>query len=274
MNASPDIEQSVQPQSFFTYPLDKRFPESLAVWLNRSRVPAIFKEQSDLVPWNPGACRERLRFFTETWITARYRLDGWTGRELLEQTTHFATLSLAQSIYRPVSTSITWGPHVPDDALTGVSDGQQYEPPLSPDLAAQGADRAAAEEEERDERQRELEEYVGHQKAALIFLAFITSSFFNRIGRCARCSKFFFNKSGHRNKQFCSTRCAHITSALESKKREFEKKLARLRHALSRLSAQGAKARDWKERLASRARVTRHFVTRALNQGLIELRRD
>jgi hypothetical protein len=108
---------------------------------------------------------------------------------------------------------------------------------------------------------------LGEQTAAEVFLAFITGPFFDKVGRCSRCGRFFLNVSGHRNKSFCSSRCARISSAMESKQRKQEQKLARLQHAFTKLPPTVRNLKRW---LAKNAGVSLHFVTRAINQGLIQ----
>jgi hypothetical protein len=140
--------------------------------------------------------------------------------------------------------------HLDDDTPTGVS-WDEYEPPTEQTVEA------AAEEWDR------VQDDLAEQRADQIFLAFIQTRFFDKIGRCTRCQKFFLNESGHRNKQFCSSRCARITSAMKSKQRVQGQKLARLQRTAQKFP------HATKDALAEKAGVSLHFVTRALNQGLI-----
>jgi len=176
---------------------------SLVAQLNRSRSPALFKDE----PF--GVSRHRLLVLAESWISAGYRLDSWSMRDELETSLRSVRIGLAQSRNKPINTTITWSGQL-DDVVTGVSD-DEYKPPTDETTEAE------------TEEQEEIAEYVAQQRATEIFLAFIQTLFFDKIRRCARCKRFFLNTSGHRNKQFCSSRCARITSAMRSKDRVQER---------------------------------------------------
>jgi hypothetical protein len=138
---------------------------------------------------------------------------------------------------------------------------EEYEPPTD----------SEEEIEEQEQIQAEIQEQVSTERANEIFLAFIQTPFFDKIRTCARCQKFFLNESGHRNKQFCSARCARIASAMQSKQRKQQQKLARLERAVQKLPRSVKDAKIW---LAKNARVSLHFVTRAVNQGQIQLKKE
>ena len=99
------------------------------------------------------------------------------------------------------------------------------------------------------------------------------------IGRCARCSRYFLNVSGHMNKRFCSARCARIKSAVKSKRerdqRESQQRLQRVQKVAERFerlsAARQEQIADMNGWMAKEAQVSRHFVTRAINQGLVTI---
>src|SRR5262249_20274764 len=111
--------------------------------------------------------------------------------------------------------------------------------------------------------------------AQQMFLGFIQSSTFNRVGRCRRCSTYFYNRSGHTNKVYCSGPCARAASAREAKerKREYEEtqRLARVNAAVVKFRQLSDEKRRHvkkpKRWIAEHAEVTPHFITRAQRSG-------
>jgi hypothetical protein len=250
--------------SFPTPPL--QLAQGLVAWLNRSRVPAVFTATNPF--WSAKAIRKRLRGYTDSWIAADCVLSRWAMREQLQKTVHYATLDLTQTNSKSVRTVINWQLPLLDNVSTGA--GDDYVPPT------EATTEADAEEQERIED--EIREWEWQKRAAEIFLAFITGPYYNRIGRCARCSRYFLNTSGHRNKRFCSARCARIESAVKSKRerdqRDYQQRLKRVQKAAARfLKLSAARQReidDLTAWISKEAGVTRHVVTRAVNKGLLK----
>jgi len=169
-------------------------------------------------------------------------------------------LNLCQANHKPVQTTVIWGRHEPESGAPNDSaelGWNKYAPPTTPEFI-----------EKREEWWEEVQAELGEKKAAEIFLAFITGPYFDKIARCSRCGRFFLNVSGHGNKQFCSSRCARIASAMQSKQRKQHQKLTQLQRAVQKLPPTVKDAKAW---LAKKAGVSLHFVTRAVNQGLIQL---
>jgi hypothetical protein len=124
-------------------------------------------------------------------------------------------------------------------------------------------------------------------RAVSLFFQFITGPFWKDVGRCKRCRKYFWNRSGHDDKVYCGRRCASAHTAIrrarERRLKEYESKLAAVRQAIGafeRLSAD-RKSREkhtWKGWVANAAtrecsplNVTSHFITLAINQNKLKL---
>lgn len=102
------------------------------------------------------------------------------------------------------------------------------------------------------------------------FIKIITSSLFDRIGKCNRCKNYYLASTAHESK-YCSRSCATGATAVESTrkrlKRERDNKINRVRKAIQDFKARKVKSSDWKEWVANRARVTPKWITRAYNKG-------
>ena len=114
-------------------------------------------------------------------------------------------------------------------------------------------------------------------RAQEMFLEFIQSAVFDRIGRCKRCSKYYYNRSGHRNKAYCSGPCARAASArkakAEKRAEEQAEKLTAVRAALTKYSqlndSKRRRIKNLKGWVAEEARVTPHFITGAQRRGAL-----
>jgi len=84
------------------------------------------------------------------------------------------------------------------------------------------------------------------------------------IRRCRyeRCSRFFLI-TNRKTRLFCSENCGSKFRVLAMKRRNKERKLARVRSAMKFYRGR----RDQKRRAARRARVTTNFITHAITQG-------
>lgn len=121
----------------------------------------------------------------------------------------------------------------------------------------------------------------GRAEAVELFLQFITSPFYDRIHRCVRCGSFFFARSGHRGRKYCSARCAHAfhaQKAQQNQRREERKiKIERIRAAIRELELQPRavqasrlRSRSWQKYITDFLRdVKPTFITRALTSGEI-----
>jgi hypothetical protein len=117
-----------------------------------------------------------------------------------------------------------------------------------------------------------------NKELALRFAQFITGPFFDKIGQCRYCGKYFLNKTSHR-KLYCSRKCATTDSALKAtgRKREEERdaKVEAARTAIVSFlalpqSIRDAKLPDWKAWVAKKAKVTPEFITQSINRGRLE----
>jgi len=107
------------------------------------------------------------------------------------------------------------------------------------------------------------------------FAAFIlTSGMVTRIGICDRCEKYYWNRWGHANKRFCGRKCSQLKTAAEGQAKKVAKqrqdKNRKIQKALGAFFWDKPAVADWKVWVAERARVTRTYLTRALNRGLRE----
>lgn len=134
---------------------------------------------------------------------------------------------------------------------------------------------------------KDAAEGVGRMDAAKLFLRFVTSGLYNRIGRCLRCKAFFFFGSRH-NRVFCSKRCArghHATKGTKTKRKVLrDQKLNVLAQAIqewnsltraerARMRHQGMEVPDCVLELARRMNfeiadeITTHFLMRTVRRG-------
>jgi uncharacterized Zn finger protein (UPF0148 family) len=115
----------------------------------------------------------------------------------------------------------------------------------------------------------DVEEYTGYNAFVEFLLSAARSC---RVGRCDRCGRFFWNRWGHLNKRFCGRKCSQLKTASEGQARKCaaqrREKNKRVRKALTEFVEEETAVTDWKTWVARRARVTRSYLTRALNRGL------
>jgi hypothetical protein len=244
-------------------PEPKEVVEKLVHWLNEGgRCPAIFAPHpmtSDL------KLRQLLAEYVDCWLSAGCQLRRWNLRRQFEKIV--APIVPSQHKNQPVSTKTDWTFYTNLDKVAFGVEDSEYEPPK--------------ETEEEDEERIELEDSIYRQitreKAAQIFLTVITSRYYRSLGRCARCNNLYFNLSNQAQKKYCSQRCASFDSSARSssKQREArrEEQIALLQKAAKRLSrlsaAQLEEITDVTGWLKKETGFSRHFVTRAINKGLL-----
>jgi hypothetical protein len=121
---------------------------------------------------------------------------------------------------------------------------------------------------------RKLKECAAYEATSL-FLELVTSWRASELGKCPYCEEYFLNSSGH-EKLYCSRKCTLAASALRStekrRKEEHEKKL-KMAVALIEEYQSHHRREDLKTWAAGRQAITgisRHWLTRALNRGLIK----
>jgi hypothetical protein len=107
--------------------------------------------------------------------------------------------------------------------------------------------------------------------AAWLFIDLVTGSVPYDVGKCERCAGYYLNFSGHRNKVFCSRRCATASSAekatRERRMKEKRVKLTRAAELCKVWKSAAAKQADWKQWVAKRSGLTPKWLTRAVNRG-------
>ena len=104
------------------------------------------------------------------------------------------------------------------------------------------------------------------------FAAFVLTSAKIRIGICHRCEKLYWTDRRPLNKRFCGRKCSKLQTAKEGQAKrlagERRGKNKRIRQAVTAFVEQKPAVNDWKAWVASRADVTRSYLTRALSKGL------
>jgi len=112
--------------------------------------------------------------------------------------------------------------------------------------------------------------HPGHREAAWLFAKFITSTFYDRIGQCPQCRKYFFSIRGGA-KKYCSRSCATgftARQAVKAKRAEDKReKLKRALDALEKYETLTPKNKDWKSWVAKRAKVSKNWLTRTFERG-------
>src|SRR5439155_18965247 len=120
--------------------------------------------------------------------------------------------------------------------------------------------------------------HSGQMRASETFLKFLVSQHYARLGRCARCEKWFFNSSGKRTR-YCSLKCAKLETSNEAKtaarERDFLAKLHRLENVTREFDRLPKKSKfavslqphGWKSWVAKKAGhgITTNFITRVVN---------
>jgi hypothetical protein len=126
-----------------------------------------------------------------------------------------------------------------------------------------------------------LDRRPGRTDAVALFFQFITGPFQEDVGRCKRCRKYFWNRSGRGDKVYCGSRCASADTATrrtrERRIREREDKLQSVQSGIRRLEGHSSEKRSrlkgsWASWVAKEAGpgVTSNFVTRAVNEGTVK----
>jgi hypothetical protein len=190
---------------------------------------------------------DQLRQLANAWIAANYTLDRWPkpyADELIEQVkpAHFL---LIQSESQP-----------PQFLPIGRAHGDPSEDQESEDILKQR----------------------GNAEAYRLFATFITSSYYADLHKCERCKNYFVNMRGHRNKKYCSIKCAHHQSAVKATKerflRERREKIDRVEAAFVTLGGRRDRLQllpKWKEWVANKAAVDVRFVTRVVRENELKL---
>ena len=102
---------------------------------------------------------------------------------------------------------------------------------------------------------------------ALMFARFIAGPYAREVSRCYRCSQYFVNTSGHRNKIYCDRKCAVKATVKHSRELAQAEKLERLRKAYSKFRRFRPEVSNWKEWVTQEAGVHQRWLTRAINSG-------
>lgn len=176
--------------------------------------------------------QERLIEFVDTWILYRPNARRWG----LNHPALWALLQQAQGCFQ----------------LEAVEDGFHRIERFSedPDLSEKGAELAAAR----------------------LFLDLISHPLNDRLRRCRRCREFYV--AGRSDQLACTLRCATALTAKDAndrrRKKDRNRKLARLRAAVRRIASRKPVPADWKKRAARMANSTPTFVSRALTRGEIK----
>jgi len=218
----------------------------------------------------------------ETWIAAGYRLNKWGRRDSFKEQTRYRTFSLYQGS-GPVKFEARWGypatkqSSITDDSETAAEEWKDYAPP--PDEGDEGYEEWLEEQEELEaEVQEVIQEATERVEMLTLFFRFLTGPYYDKIGRCPRCQMFWLNTSGRSDKTYCSNKCASAVTARrtlqEQRQQKREAKFDLVRQALENFSAlpreKKARLRASKDGetqwLARTTGLTKHFVTRALNQ--------
>jgi hypothetical protein len=121
----------------------------------------------------------------------------------------------------------------------------------------------------------------GRTAAVALFFQFITGPFQKDIHRCKRCRKFYWNRSGRKDKVYCRPRCASADTATvrtrERRIKERQDKLRAVQRAIEKLNRLSTDRRSrlqstWKSWVAKEAGlgVTPNFITRAIHAGEIK----
>jgi hypothetical protein len=115
-------------------------------------------------------------------------------------------------------------------------------------------------------------------RAIACFMELIRNPYAQRLGGpCKRCGAYYLKKT-RAQKTFCSRNCSSSFTAISSTKNaraaERQRKLKTVRSALKHLPKFPRPGRDWKRWIAEKAKVSLHWLTRAINQGEIDVPKD
>jgi hypothetical protein len=203
----------------------------------------------------------RLYAYAQSWIESGYRLNEWTMRPVLQRDIqHMTNVLLSRSDGQPYL--ITLQGHLKEPKPIEAVD---YVRPAKDDPATEHDDAKFQQDAER-------------MQASETFLRFLVSPDYDRLGRCARCETWFFNRSGKRTR-YCSVKCAKLETSNEAKKatreREALNKVLRVEEAIrsfNRLSKTerrtiSLRPDGWKGWVARKAGkdITTNLITRLLN---------
>jgi len=121
-------------------------------------------------------------------------------------------------------------------------------------------------------------------EATRMFLTFIQSAEFRKIGRCKRCGRFFYNASRRKKRVYCTGPCARAAEAAKAHQRkrreEHQSELAETAKAVKKYESLSPERksgiRNWKQWVAGEAgpEITTNFITRAVNRGELRPPRD
>src|SRR5262245_25690840 len=121
--------------------------------------------------------------YAQTWAKAGYRLDGWSMRSVLQHDIeHMTNFLQARADGQPYLITILG--HLTD------SEPFRLEDHVAP-IENEPATNDPATETNYDDLIS-----AGYKRASQTFLNFLVSEYYDRIGQCARCEKWFFNRSG------------------------------------------------------------------------------
>lgn len=212
-----------------------------------------------------AAMKRYLRDYLETWIEAEFSLTDWVRRERMEREIRKVTHLFSQIKGKQPTVYRIYGQlrdPIPSPGGDYIPPDPEEEPPEEFDPAAE-------------------DDYAGLVAASARIATLITSPFYNRIGRCARCGKFYLAESDRADRKYCSQRCASFDTAVkatkERRKQNREAKLRRVQQQIRRFEELTAQVRKqiadtkggWQLWVAEQTGpdVTQRFVTRALNKG-------
>jgi Family of unknown function (DUF6076) len=212
---------------------------------------------------------ERLLEYFTTWIAADYDLKKWSMREQFRARLFNMRPVLKEEGGRPIVTVAQF--------KGSYQQFRQFEEMHVP-MHQEAPD-------DLEEIEREMLEEAGESRAFKTFRQFLQSPFYNAIGQCLTCKRFYLMTTGHSGRKYCSQKCASKDTALKAMAKRNQRiktlKLQAVRKAINdfkrlpkskRLTAEASQG--WKSWVANHAnarlrrvgcRVSMTFVTRALN---------
>jgi hypothetical protein len=201
---------------------------------------------SDLDRQHENEVRAELAELMDSWLAAGCDLEQWRLRKRFERDLNKRKLRLTAD---PVSGIVRHGLMDPVRRRVDLEVGSRYK----------------------------VYDTHGRFGAIELFFEFIIGPLQRTVGRCKRCQKYYWNRWGHSNKQYCTARCARAESAtqltFERRRREHEESLGNIRAAIGsfeRLSpARSARIRNWKKWVNQETGISLNFITRAINRGEI-----
>jgi hypothetical protein len=103
------------------------------------------------------------------------------------------------------------------------------------------------------------------------FLRFLLNPYNKMLaGPCANCGGFFMKTTRRKKAVYCSAECGRrVTSRLANelrRRRDYEKQLSKAQHWVERWQSTTA-SKPWKDWVASYARISKHWLTRAVRTG-------